>query len=149
MSTFVVLGEFDALLSATPVPNGPVLVYVPVTYLPEAASRARVEIEGVASYWAPHLPAVSGAMGEILYRVITVPGAIDPLVLTYRGPELVVFIRATQADADQLHFLHMRRDVDNQMPVARHSGIVRSPRFDPAPNHLPVEEPAAASILDR
>jgi hypothetical protein len=76
------------------------------------------------NYWAPHLPALSGAMGELLYRVVAIRGSVDPIVIVYRGPEVIVFIRAAYANQDDLKVLYMRRDVDNDVELDRHVGLV-------------------------
>lgn len=127
MSAFIIGGELEALLSVPTMADSPVLVYVPIDYLPEAAAKARTVYEGAMRYWAPHLPALSGAMGELLYRVVALRGSVDPIVIVYRGPEVVVFIKASYADARDLRVMYMRRDVDNEMHLDRQAATVVSP----------------------
>jgi hypothetical protein len=136
MSSFVIAGELEVLLSAPARNDSPILVYVPIDYLPETARNAVVAYEGVTNYWAPHLPGVSGAMGELLFRVVSLRGAIDPIVIVYRGPEVIVFIRATYADSKEFKVLYMRRDVDTDMTLDRHAGVV-SPATIPVPDIIP------------
>jgi hypothetical protein len=123
MAGFVIGGELEALLSVPSRSESPVLIYVPIDYLPEAANRARTVYEGAMRYWAPHLPALSGAMGELLYRVVALRGSVDPIVIVYRGPEIVVFIRASQAAAGDLQVLYMQRGVDNDIAMDRHAAF--------------------------
>lgn len=138
MAGFLICGEMEILLSTPSFTSGPVNVYVPIDYLPESAAKARTVCEGAASYWAPHLPAMSGAMGEILYRVVEVRGSIDPIVIVYRGPEVIVFIRATYARSCDLQVLAMSRHTGPETDVTRHAGVV-----DPVviPVQVPVLEP--------
>lgn len=138
MAGFLVTGEFDALLSLPASTHEPLLVYVPIDHLPESAENARVVCEGAMNYWAPHLPALQGAMGELLYRVILVRGSIDPIVIVYRGRELIVFIRASVAMTDEIAVLAMRRDTSNQIAVDRHSAVVAPPNL--VPSMVPQEE---------
>jgi hypothetical protein len=143
MAGFVIAGELEVLLSVPVREESPVLVYVPIDYLPESAARARTAYEGAMSYWAPHLPALSGAMGELLYRVVAIRGSVDPIVIVYRGPEVIVFIRASYAHSDDLRILYMRRDVDNDVELDRHAGTVISPdrEFHPDEIGVPIRVP--------
>ena len=127
MSGFIIGGELEALLSLPTMSESPVLVYVPIDYLPESAAKARTVYEGAMRYWAPHLPALSGAMGELLYRVVLIRGSVDPIVIVYRGPEIIVFIKASYAHARDLRVLYMRRDADNEMEMDRHAATVVGP----------------------
>lgn len=134
MAGFVIVGEMDALLSTPPTANGPVAVYVPIGYVP--SGQVRPVHEGVARYWAPHLPALGGAMGEIAYRVMEVRGSVDPIVCTWRSGELIVFIRASYARGSDLQLMRMARGVDNEVALARHSALVTQPV--PATEEVPI-----------
>lgn len=149
MNGFVIAGELEVLLSAPTRNESPVLVYVPIDYLPEAAERARTAYEGVMNYWAPHLPALSGAMGELLYRVVSIRGSVDPIVIVYRGPEVIVFIRAAYANGDDLRVLYMRRDVDNDVDLERHIGLVSPARRDADEEVLAPARQAPVSVPTR
>jgi len=144
MAAFLILGEMDALLSLPSVSNQPVLVYVPIDYLPETAANSRTVYEGATNYWAPHLPALQGAMGEILYRVLLVRGSVDPIVIVYRGPEVIVFIRAALTNYQELGILKMRREDTSHVEVSRHASVVTSPALAPTPSPTPVPEPLRA-----
>lgn len=132
MSGFLIGGELEVLLSLPTLIESPIAVYVPIDYLPESAAKARTVYEGAMRYWAPHLPALTGAMGELLYRVVAVRGSVDPIVIVYRGPEVIVFIRASYADGRDLRVLYMRRDVDNAVDLDRHAASVHVPGGGPA-----------------
>lgn len=132
MAGFIIGGELDVLLSLPPSVRTPISVYVPTSELPEYArgQRSRCVYEGAIRYWAPHLPAVSGAMGELLYRVLEVRGQIDPIVLIYRGSELIVFVRSTDVYPFDIRVVAMDRGVDNEVDVTRYAAVVM-PQPDP------------------
>jgi hypothetical protein len=140
MAGFVIAGELEVLLSSPASVSEPVGVYTPINYLPAAAQFCRTAVEGAARYWAPHLPALGGAMGEIIYRVIEIRGQVDPAVIVYRGEELTVFIKATIAQPGDLQVMYMPRSDANEVAVTRHSGTVE-PAFDPV---APMQRPAVA-----
>lgn len=139
MSSFVVCGEMEILLSVPATPNAPFNIYVPVDYFPGSLEHAQTRYEGAASYWAPHLPGITGAMAEVLYRVVEVRGSVDPVVIIYRGAEFIVFIRTSYAFGSDLKVLHMPRSDANDYDVVRHAGIVDAPVAVPQqePRHLP------------
>jgi hypothetical protein len=145
MSGFIVAGELDVLLSLPPSVHAPINVYVPTPQLPVPESRCRTVWKGATRYWAPHAPAVGGAMGELLYRVLEVRGQVDPIVLIYRGSEMIVFIKASFAYPQDLKVLTMDRGVDNETPVTRYAAVVRedaTPHVNPAPARQPTHAPA-------
>lgn len=137
MAGFVICGEMEVLLSTPSASAAPINLYVPLDYFPFEQAQARVAAEGAASYWAPHLPALRGAMGEILWRVVEVRGSVDPAVVVYRGAEVIVFIRVSFFASSSLKVLCMRRDVSNDVDATRHSSIVRAPG---APVEVPETE---------
>lgn len=135
MASFVIAGEMEVLLSVPARAGDNILVYVPIDYVPESAENARVAAVGAANYWAPHLPALRGAMGEITYRVLEVRGSVDPIVIVYRGNEVIVFIRATFALPGELQVMAMRRSDANDVDVIRHAAVVIE--RDGVPTHVP------------
>lgn len=143
MSGFVICGELEVLLSLPPSVSAPASVYVPIAYLPEQARSPKVVFEGVTSYWAPHLPGLAGAMGELSFRVLRVRNTLDPLVLTYRGREPIVFVKASEASLSDLTVRFMPRGTANDVPVTRSSALVgvRSP----VPVHTPQRSLADAA----
>ncbi len=135
MAGFMVLGELDAILT-TPARNGEFIgYYVPAsspTFDLEAPARQRAE--GALRYWAPHLPPVASAMGELLYRVVEVHGAIDPHIVVYRSKEPIFFVRAAAIDPQ-----HMQTSplvgAENDSVIDRQSWTVIPRQI--APNYLP------------
>lgn len=125
MAGFVLLGELEMLFSIPSVAEAPMGIFLPVERFPVPAVHTRCAAEGAARYWAPHLPALGQAMGEIYYRVIEVRGSVDPVVVIYRGPEAVVFIRTGYQWETELKLTTLRRDRSNEeVDVDRHSAAV-------------------------
>lgn len=137
MAGFVICGEMEVLLSTPVSIEGPINIYVPIDYFPFEESQARTAAQGAANYWAPHVPALRGAMGEILWRVVEIRGSIDPIVIVYRGDEVIVFIRVSFTAASGLQVLYMRRDESNDVDVVRHAALVEAPGLGVG---APVEE---------
>ena len=137
MAGWLLAGEIgpSATLISTPAsPDGPVVLYTPLQNVPAAARSATPMCEGVASYWAPHLPNLSGAMGEIPYKVCAVRGKVDPMVLIWRGRELIVFVKSATTTPDALRYWFLRRDAAaTEKDVARVSSVVHERNHVPAP----------------
>jgi hypothetical protein len=140
MSGFLIMGEFDMLLSLPSDVRERLTTYEdPLDYLPKELEGAPVASEGALNYWSPHVPALSGAMGEVLYRVVSVRGSVDPVVIIYRGRELIVFSATGRAEAGSTGVHRMTRGVDNNVAVERHSALVR-PVVLPMPVPVPAVE---------
>lgn len=130
MTGFVLAGELgpQAVLLAVP-PNAadPIDVYAPLDYIPLHARSATAVCEGVASYWAPHLPNLSGAQGEIGYKIARIRGSVDPMVLVWRGEERVVFLRSAALPLDYLHVHYLPRDASiTEVDQARFAATVHA-----------------------
>lgn len=146
MAGFVLAGEVGpgaALLGMPPSPDGAVTLYAPLDSVPAHARSAREVVAGVVAYWAPHLPGLSGAMGELGYKVCVVRGSVDPMVLVWRGRELVVFIRSAVADPGLLRVRHLQRDPSRtERHVDRVAAVVR-PTED-----IPAADPSFADVRE-
>lgn len=151
MYGFVLAGEIGpnaVLLSVPARTDGPTVIYSPLDHVPAFARDAQPVCEGAMSYWAPHLPGFSGAMGELTYRVCRIRGHVEPMVLVWRGNELVVFIKSSVTPAHTLRYLLMPRSEDSEVAVVRHASIVRdaptAPTQQPAP---PARTPERVPVL--
>lgn len=133
---FVVAGECQVVLTTDTVSGGPIGVYLPGT-LPAGAHITPIA-EGALRYWAPHLPAISGAMGELLWRLVGVSGHADPVVVLYRGEEVIPFIRSTFVWPGDVDVATLDRSTDNDRAVTRHRSVVNSPSS--VPETAPAEE---------
>lgn len=139
MGGFVIAGELEALLSIPACEGVPVGLYRPLQRWDEYANRAKVVAEGVARYWAPHLPALRGAMGELGYQILDVRGQIHPIVAVRRGEEVILFVRISDVATEHLWLLYMERSPNNDVDVARHAGYL-TPLAAPAqPVLIPAE----------
>lgn len=140
---FALLGECELLVASPVGVSHEHQVFLPVGTL-AAAKGARLLLEGVASYWAPHLPSLTGAMGELPFRLIEVPGYTEPWILVYRGPEVLVFMRSYEIDEHGLQVLTMpRRSGADLVEIRRHAATVQPlPNQVPAPAAVPAAEPA-------
>lgn len=144
MSGFILAGEVGpqaTLVSIPASPDGPVVLYTPLDFVPTHARDAVVRCQGVVSYWAPHLPNVSGAMGELGYKVCAVRGQIDPMVLLWRGRERVVFVKSAVASLSQFGVMCLNRDpASTEREQTRHAARITDPAN--VPLEVPVTEHA-------
>lgn len=124
MGGFVLVGDMAALLSLPPRTADRVLVYLPLGRMPAELAAAQVACEGAARFWAPHMPARSAAMGEILYRVVTVRGRVEPVVIVYQGPRVHVFVRGFELHPDDVVVDFARRGVDTEHDEPRYAAAV-------------------------
>lgn len=130
LSGFLVAGECQAVLTASAVVGEPFGVHLPGKVPPDAT--VHMVVEGAASYWAPHLPSLTGAMGELLWRVVFVSGYPDPVVVIYRGHEVIPFIRVATVDPQDVELSTLPRSQANDIEVERHAGHV-------VPTAMPVQ----------
>lgn len=138
MSGFVVCGELAAMLAVPATAEDPVLLYVPVRTAPETIKSARQMYAGACRYWAPHLPGLATAMGELGWRIAMVAGSVDPVVVTFRSDEPTVWMKASLLRREDLAFLPLARvDESRQPTVERSTGWVV-----PGPNRTPSSAPA-------
>lgn len=122
LSSFLLAGELDVILAVGP---GQVSVYCPVEFATPASNDYTIVCEGAASYYAPHVPALAGAMGEVQFRLVMLRGSVDPLILLWRENELIVFKRETYTSRDAIEVLPMRRgDTRSAVPLVRHAASV-------------------------
>lgn len=137
MSGFVLAGEIGpqaVLLGLPAVVGGQVLVYAALDRVPAHAMDAVEVTSGVMTYWAPHLPGMSGAMGQLGFKVCAVRGQNEPMVLVWRGRELVVFVLAGVCSPAEVSVQALRRDSATEAPVTRVAAAVTTPdRATPAP----------------
>jgi hypothetical protein len=138
LAGFLLLGEMELVLSVPALSGAPFAVYLPVERFPAPSAHSRSAAEGATRYWAPHLPALGQAMGEIYYRIVEVRGTTDPVVIIYRGPEAVVFVRSGFTWGGDLDVMEMPRDPSNEdVEVVRHSADVSVvPAYVPAPAEI-------------
>lgn len=135
MESLIALGDLEMLLA--PERSGSVHMLLPTESLPPGASAAKRLCDGASTFWAPHLPAVGGAMGEILFRVLLLRSVFAPLVVLDRSGDHVFFLRVGEIDAASLSSTRMPVSTLSGTPVARFAAVV-----DPVPVKVldPAEE---------
>jgi hypothetical protein len=140
---FLLVGEIGPdcrLLTFSPDPAVNVGVYAPQSQVPEFARNASELVSGVATYWAPHVRGISGAMSEVGYKVARVRGQLDPMVLLWRGGEMVVFVKSFDAPGDAFLLKQLPKNSRvTEVSVDRVTSVVTSP----AP-HLSPDQPLRA-----
>lgn len=148
MAGFVICGELEAMVSVPPRQGNKVLGYHPVADPPGDVRTARSVFHGACSYWAPHLPGQRQGMGELLYKVLEVPGSVDPVVLVWRGREVVIFVRG-EAFESGLKVMYMPRDAEDLSDVDWRTSEVLPGQLvpdDPSQVPVPAERPAPGPV---
>jgi hypothetical protein len=140
LESLIGLGDLEMLLA--PDASGCVHVLMPTESLPPGASTAKRLCDGASAFWAPHLPAVGGAMGEILFRVLLLRNVFAPLVVLDRSGEYVFFLRIGEVTTGALATTRMPISALSETPVARFAAVV-----DPVP--VKVLDPAEERPLPR
>ena len=121
---FVLAGEIGPECTLLGLPGDPgvaVSLYAPMENVPSWARDASERVEGVVSYWASHLPGLAGAMGELGYKVFSVRGQIEPMIILWRGKEMVVFVKGGSASANAFSVARLERSADVNVEVTRYS----------------------------
>lgn len=140
LDSLIALGDLEMLLA--PERSGSIHVLLPTESLPPGASTAKRLCDGASTFWAPHLPAVGGAMGEVLFRVLLLRNVFAPLVVLDRSGEYVFFLRIGELDAASVAAMRMPMSTLSEAPVARFAAVV-----DPVP--VKVLNPAEERPLPR
>lgn len=122
LSGFLIGGECQVVITVPALAHDPLGVLLPGR-IPHGAGVHSL-VEGATSYWAPHLPAVRGAMGELLWRVAHVDGVAEPVVILYRGEERIPYLHRGVLWPKDLTFTGLPRTSENDIDVPRHSGEV-------------------------
>jgi hypothetical protein len=147
MAGFIVAGELEVLLSLPATDGQSMLTYSRHPRIPE--NTHRVLAEGLMNYWAPHLPPIQGAMGEIRYRLVSLRGSIHPVVIIYRGTEVVVFIHSGHVNTTDLEVTSMHRgdttDIDIVRTTAKVVARVPVTVYEPAYAGQPAASPDTTS----
>jgi hypothetical protein len=131
VASLCLLGDLELLLAPSAT-DGTASLLLPVETLPPGAATARPLCDGAAAFWAPHLPAIGGAMGEVLFRLLLLRNAFAPLVVIDRGGDHVFFMKVGELDVRSLTSTRMPRSQLDTVQVSRFAAVV-----DPAPSLLP------------
>jgi hypothetical protein len=136
-SGFLLLGEFEAVLTIPATTSAPTQLLSPQNPAILKNVQLRTIAEGVSRFWAPQIPAVAGAMSEMPFRVLAVRGQEHPVLVCFRGPESVVFGRQATLWPSNIQFSAMGvgEAVEGEA-VERKTGRVQIERDVPAPERV-------------
>lgn len=137
------LGDLEVLLA--PKGSGMVEMLSPFQAPPPGAQSARPLLDGAASFWAPHLPAIGGAMGEVTFRLLQLRASFAPMVVIDRGGDLVFFLRIGEIPTRDLSMLRLPVSDHDQVPVTRFAAVVEPlpiPAPVPSPSSVPMRAPS-------
>jgi hypothetical protein len=123
---FAILGDFDAVL-VTGTSTASIGMYVPVESIPPHVAGHDMIAEGTAGFIAPHLPADSTALEPISWRSYRVAGQLEPLLVIYRGPQILAFMYATAFDRNDVSVIALPRTGSNVDPASRYATVVDLP----------------------
>jgi len=138
MAGFLVCEELELLVSLPANRQLPVSLFAPMYEEPELV-RAGIELfRGEMTYWAPHLPASSEAMGALQFRIVALRGSLHPAVVVYRTGEPVVFIHVGDLAVSQLSIQRMVRGEERPSRHRRHAALLRPLDL---PSHVPAHHP--------
>lgn len=130
------LGPQASILSIPATPSDQVRLFMALEDVPARLGQTRKQVEGKVSYWAPHLPGVSGAMGQLAYAIHSIRGTDEVMILVWRGEELIVFVESGDCDPETLLFTFLPRDVNRtERDVARYGARVLNPGHAGSPAH--------------
>jgi hypothetical protein len=121
---FCVLGDGERILFGAG--RGDVIAYVPIDQLPPRLASGKVIAEGRAGYLAAHVPNSSDALDVMPWRVLRLSGHLHPILMLYRGPQLLVFLPVGAVDIAELKTVHLPRS-SNGASARRVSALVDLP----------------------
>jgi len=124
MQGFTVMGELSTLLVFENGENEFLRVYRATKTKPHSAVTL---YEGATSYWAPNLPPVGGAMGELLFRILLKKGSPDLTIIIYRNNESITFVPCDTLRVNTLKYLALPKSSEDQLRSARYTSIVDPP----------------------
>jgi hypothetical protein len=142
-SVFAILGDVDRVLLGRD--RDQVTAYVPIDQLPPRLVNGQVVAEGRCGYLAAHVPGNGDGLDVMAWRVLRLAGHLDPVVLLYRGPQLLVFLPVGRVDPATLRVVRLSRG--GVVPATRRvSALVDLPA---APTEVltPRRRPAVLRLL--
>lgn len=123
---FVILGDFDSVLVSTGSSKS-LTAYIPIETVPPQVAGSDLLAEGMAGFLAPHLPADASALEPVSWRAYRLAGKLEPLIVVYRGPQILVFLPATCYNISDIDVLKLPRTGSRLDPVNRHAVLVDLP----------------------
>ena len=144
VAALIMAGELQVLLSIPSDGSSLATLMVPLDYLPAAVSSSRELAHGEVAYLPPHAAHVPGATGALLWRMLRTPGQTDPIILVYRGEEVVPFVAGALINSDACKLVPLNRPIPNtQTPVPTRTAA----RVVSDPSQIPIAPPRPARGL--
>jgi hypothetical protein len=108
---FVVCGELDVVVTVPHAAGIRPSVHRPRPVRPDEFCGAVSVAAGVSSFWAPHSPPEPTALGELAWRVVSVPGYPEDVFIVWRGQEAIAFTFSHRPHRVGIHALPPHRTV--------------------------------------
>jgi hypothetical protein len=122
---YIILGELDYIVEI-PTEGKHCTILSPSTQTPNNGESV---MEGAITYFAPHLPAVGGAMGELLFRVVVSKGYSEPIILIYRNAEVIAYYKYDVLSTMSIRHERIKKSKAGNETTPRHAAIVNPPNL--------------------
>lgn len=122
-SHLLLLGDLDIML-AVPRSNQAVLIFHPHEKL--SMNTLHLDSKGATAFWAPHLPAEPGAMGELEWSSFT-DGAGRLVLKTQRGNEILTWTVSNWIAQESLELVAMAAPLGQSATLPRRAVHVLPP----------------------
>jgi len=118
-----ILGSMNAVLLCRQDEENLVML-VPVQNIPQGAQTAQRMASGLVSFWAPHMPAIGGALCTAKYEIMMLMDTRDLFVMVTRGKETIFFNNHVDLPASAFSVGHQKLSHMNKDKVSRYAAVV-------------------------
>lgn len=132
-----ILGDMNAMLLCRKDDATTVTMLVPVQNIPKGAQTAHYLAAGLVSFWAPHLPAIGGALSTSKYELLLFADTRNPFVRVVRGHETIFFDNAASVQASTFSIGHQKLSPLNKTKVTRYAATINESYVPNIPAVLP------------
>lgn len=134
-----VLGDMNAVLLCRKDDTDAILMLVPVQNIPKGAQTAHLLASGLVSFWAPHLPAIGGALSTSKYELMQFEDTRNLFVTIVRGNETIFFDNAVNISASTFSIGHQALSPLNKTRVVRYAATIDESYVTNIPSALPLK----------
>lgn len=142
---YIILGELDYIVEI-PIEGQHCTILSPSNIPP---GNGESVMEGAITYFAPHLPAIGGAMGELLFRVVVSKGYSEPIILIYRNAEVIAYYKYDVLKSSMIKHEKLKKSKASNEMTPRHAAIVNPPNLTDKENVGRVNSNGAKRILKK
>ena len=132
-----ILGDMNAALLCRKDDTTTVIMLVPVQNIPKGAQTAHYLASGLVSFWAPHLPAIGGALSTSKYELMLFEDTQNLFVRVVRGNETIFFDNAASVQASTFSIGHQKLSPLNKTKVTRYAATIDESYVSHIPSVLP------------